>query len=218
MRPLILHRNLSSTIWHELETRLRTRSRSFLRGLPAPTSQSHQHLHLESSSNRSHGQPRVRFRIKTDTDNAKRDLERAGLAPTTDEQFVSFYWRTGFHDAVTMMTNSREKLQCIAYCQANLDREIPQAELASHCDLIAVQSSLARQMMKQAEWDAFGDSVTEQMRQHTQGFVASIFLVHSFDEGSLLASGTYLQLAGKPYILTNHHVARALARTPWPIS
>lgn len=80
--------------------------------------------------------PEIRFRIKTDTDNARRDLEGACLVPTSDEQFVSFYWRAGFHDALTMLSNSREKLLCIAdYCQANLDREIPQAELVTHCDL-----------------------------------------------------------------------------------
>jgi hypothetical protein len=80
--------------------------------------------------------PEIRFRIKTDTDNARRDLERAGLVPTGEEQFVSLYWRIGFHDAVTMMGNSQEKLERIAdYCQVNLDREIPGAELARNCDL-----------------------------------------------------------------------------------
>lgn len=78
----------------------------------------------------------VRFRIKTDTDNAKHDLDMAGLAPTSEEEFVSFYWRAGFHDAVNMMSSSQEKLECIAdYCQSNIGREIPRAELARHCGL-----------------------------------------------------------------------------------
>jgi hypothetical protein len=80
--------------------------------------------------------PAVQFRIKTDTDNAKSDLERAGLRPRTEEEFVSFYWRAGFEDAVNMMESSQDKLHRIAdYCLANLDREIPKAELVAACDL-----------------------------------------------------------------------------------
>jgi hypothetical protein len=80
--------------------------------------------------------PVVRFRIKTDTDNAKRDLEARGLAPKDEEEFVSFYWRSGFHDAVSMTESSQEKVNRIAeYCLANRDREIPRAELVTNCDL-----------------------------------------------------------------------------------
>jgi hypothetical protein len=68
--------------------------------------------------------------------------------------------------------------------------------------------------MNHAQWDAYGESVTEKMRQHAQPFLASVFAVHSFDEGSLLASGNYLQLANKPYLLTNQHVAKALETHP----
>ena len=70
--------------------------------------------------------------------------------------------------------------------------------------------ALPLRIMNQDQWDAYRRSVTEQMRQHTGFFVASIFLVHSFDEGSLLGSGTYLKLANKPYLLTNQHAAKAL--------
>jgi hypothetical protein len=66
---------------------------------------------------------------------------------------------------------------------------------------------LTLRILDRSEWDAYGAFVTTEMRQHTRLFVASIFLVHSFDEGSLLGSGTYLQLAKKPYLLTNQHVA-----------
>jgi hypothetical protein len=80
--------------------------------------------------------PEVRFRIKTNTDNAKRDLDRAGFAPTSEEQFVSFYWRVGFQGAVTMMEGSQEKLVRIAdYCQLNPGRDIPTSELVRIRDL-----------------------------------------------------------------------------------
>jgi hypothetical protein len=52
------------------------------------------------------------------------------------------------------------------------------------------------------------------MRQHTEAFVASVFAVHSLDVGSLLASGTYLRLRNKPYLLTNQHVAKTLEIHP----
>lgn len=80
--------------------------------------------------------PAVRFRIKTDTDNAKRDLEASGLVPRNEEEFVSFYWRLGFHDAVSMVEISQEKVNRIAeYCLTNRDRELPRAELVTNCDL-----------------------------------------------------------------------------------
>jgi hypothetical protein len=82
------------------------------------------------------GNPSVQFRIKTDTDNAKRDLEKAGLYPSTEEEFISFFWRTGFDDAVILMRNFMDKLHGIAdYCLANLDRDIPKAELVAACNL-----------------------------------------------------------------------------------
>jgi Protein of unknown function (DUF2934) len=64
--------------------------------------------------------------------------------------------------------------------------------------------------MNQNQWDEYGRIVTEEMREHTRPFVASIFLSLSSDEGRLLASGTYLELLDKPYLLTNWHVAKAL--------
>jgi hypothetical protein len=77
----------------------------------------------------------VRFCIKTDTDNAKRDLEKAGLPTSTEEEFLKF-WSMGFDDAVIMLKDSQDKLCCIAdYCLANLDREIPQSELVASCNL-----------------------------------------------------------------------------------
>jgi hypothetical protein len=69
-------------------------------------------------------------------------------------------------------------------------------------------------MLNRAQWDALGDSVINQMRQHTETLVASVFAVHSLDEGSLLASGTYLRLRNKVYLLTNRHVATVLDKHP----
>ena len=80
--------------------------------------------------------PSVQWRVKTDKDNAKRDLEMAGLFPSSEAEFTWFYWRAGFSDAVSMMEASADKLSCIAhYCLANLDRDIPKAELVSACHL-----------------------------------------------------------------------------------
>jgi hypothetical protein len=79
--------------------------------------------------------PAVRRSIKTDTDNAKRDLEKAGLLflSSSDEEFV-LLWSMGFDDAICMMRSSQDKLHCIAdYCLANLDREILRAELVANC-------------------------------------------------------------------------------------
>jgi hypothetical protein len=79
--------------------------------------------------------PSVLLVIKTDTDNAKRDLQKAGLCPLTEDEFVS-YWRAGFCDAVTMMCDSVEKLRSIAaYCLENLGRDIPRTELVEACNL-----------------------------------------------------------------------------------
>lgn len=81
--------------------------------------------------------PSVQQMIKTDTDNAKDDLRKAGLLfqSSTDEEFI-WLWRMGFDDAVNMLRDRQDKLQCIAnYCLANLDREISKAELVASCDL-----------------------------------------------------------------------------------
>ena len=80
--------------------------------------------------------PEVQFRIRTDTDNAKLDLERGRLTPTSEEEFISFFWSVGFQDAVAMMAHSQEKLECIAdYCQLNLARDILREELVRNCRL-----------------------------------------------------------------------------------
>lgn len=80
--------------------------------------------------------PSFRYVVKTDIDNAKSDLERAGLPPSTENEFISRYWRTGFSDAKCMMEASVDKLQSIAaHCQANVDRDIPRSELVCACNL-----------------------------------------------------------------------------------
>ncbi len=90
------------------------------------------------------GNAEVRFRIRTDTDNATRDLKTAGFPVTSEEEFVSHRWRTGFNTAVTMMESFQEELNRIAdYCRENLDREILGAELATNCDLYRCHPTLA---------------------------------------------------------------------------
>lgn len=44
--------------------------------------------------------PNVQFRIKTDTDNAKCDLQKAGLWPFSENEFIQSYWRIGFYEAL----------------------------------------------------------------------------------------------------------------------
>ena len=80
--------------------------------------------------------PNVQFRIKTDTDNAKCDLQKAGLWPFSEDEFIQFYWRTGFSEALNMMRESVETLHSIAaYCLANQGRDIPKSEIVAACCL-----------------------------------------------------------------------------------
>lgn len=79
----------------------------------------------------------ARRSMKTDTDNARRDLEKAGLLfpSLSDAEFVR-WWGMGFDDAACIMRSSEDKLHRIAdYCLTNLDRDIPRAELVQKCDL-----------------------------------------------------------------------------------
>ena len=80
--------------------------------------------------------PHVQRKIKTDTDNAKSDLEKAGLRPSTEDEFIRFFWRIGFYEALSMMRDSVDTLRSIAgYCLANQGREIPKAEIVAACHL-----------------------------------------------------------------------------------
>jgi hypothetical protein len=80
--------------------------------------------------------PDIQFNIKTDTDNAKRDLEKANLWPSTEDDFIKFFWRIGFYEAVGMMRESVEKLRCIAaYCLTKQGRDIPKSEIIAACGL-----------------------------------------------------------------------------------
>ena len=80
--------------------------------------------------------PSVRSRIKTDTDNAKCDLEKAGLCPRTEDEFVNCYWKTGFGNASGLLQERLAELRCIAdYCAANQGREIPRSEIVTACNL-----------------------------------------------------------------------------------
>ena len=81
--------------------------------------------------------PVVLRNIKTDTDNAKLDLEKAGLLfPSSGDEDFAAWWSMGIGDALCMMRSSEDKLHRIAdYCFANQDRDIPRAELVAKCDL-----------------------------------------------------------------------------------
>jgi hypothetical protein len=80
--------------------------------------------------------PDVLFSIKTDTDNAKRDLEKAGLTISSERDFL-FYWNIGFYEAVSMMRGSQDELHRIAdYCMGNLDRVISKAEIIAACNVL----------------------------------------------------------------------------------
>ena len=80
--------------------------------------------------------PSIQFSIKTDTDNAKHDLEIAGLWPSTEDDFIAFFWRIGFCEALSMMRESVDTLRSIAaYCLANQGRDIPKSENIAACGL-----------------------------------------------------------------------------------
>jgi hypothetical protein len=65
------------------------------------------------------GSSAVRFRSKTDTDNAKADLRKAGLYPCPEDEFIAFFCRLGFDDAVCILRDRLEKVRNIAaYCLA----------------------------------------------------------------------------------------------------
>lgn len=53
---------------------------------------------------------------------------------------------------------------------------------------------------------AEGTRVSNMMKVHTQPALAAIYGVVSEDFGVLIGSGTFLQLCGKPYLLTAEHV------------
>lgn len=62
--------------------------------------------------------------------------------------------------------------------------------------------------MKKESWDRVCVDIVKRLAQHTDEYVTSISLEVSPTEGRLVGSGTYISLQGKPYLLTNEHVAR----------
>lgn len=78
--------------------------------------------------------PATRLSLKTDMDNAKLDLTKGGIHATSEQEFVSDYWRVGFYDALGVLKHGQDKLECIAdHCFGNLDRTILKAELVEKC-------------------------------------------------------------------------------------
>jgi hypothetical protein len=58
------------------------------------------------------------------------------------------------------------------------------------------------------DWAKICLNVADQMSTYTRDYIASVSIEVSPTEGRLVGSGTYLELHGQPYILTNEHVAR----------
>jgi hypothetical protein len=56
--------------------------------------------------------------------------------------------------------------------------------------------------------------VTAAMREYTHPFVASISRAISYTEGEQHGSGGYIQLRGKPHLITNEHVSSAMKMRP----
>jgi hypothetical protein len=52
------------------------------------------------------------------------------------------------------------------------------------------------------------------MAEHVSQFITPISKVISDDYGELLGTGSYVQLRGRPYLLTNEHVARCREKHP----
>lgn len=70
-------------------------------------------------------------------------------------------------------------------------------------------------------WRDVTQEVVRLMAEHASKFITPISKVLSDDYGELLGTGSYVQLRGRPYLLTNEHVARyrdkyALAHLPNP--
>lgn len=64
------------------------------------------------------------------------------------------------------------------------------------------------------QWDRITSKVVDDMRQHTFPYTAAISREISANEGEHLGSGSYLQLRGAQYLLTNEHVARHINLYP----
>ncbi len=59
-------------------------------------------------------------------------------------------------------------------------------------------------------WNSVCFDVNEAMRAHVQPFVTPVSMVLADDHGELLGTGSYIEINGRRYLLTNEHVARAL--------
>ena len=64
------------------------------------------------------------------------------------------------------------------------------------------------------QWNEITSTVVDEMRQHTFPYTAAISREVSPSEGEHLGSGSYLQLRGAQYLLTNEHVARHINLYP----
>jgi hypothetical protein len=63
-------------------------------------------------------------------------------------------------------------------------------------------------------WQAETEKVARLMAEHVSQFITPISEAISDDYGELLGTGSYVQLRGRPYLLTNEHVARRREKHP----
>jgi hypothetical protein len=63
-------------------------------------------------------------------------------------------------------------------------------------------------------WQDATEAVGRLMAEHVSQFITPISKVISEDYGELLGTGSYVQLRGRPYLLTNEHVARCRDKHP----
>src|SRR5216683_183029 len=63
-------------------------------------------------------------------------------------------------------------------------------------------------------WRDVTNVVGRLMAEHVSQFITPISKVISEDYGELLGTGSYVQLRGRPYLLTNEHVARCRDKHP----
>ena len=68
--------------------------------------------------------------------------------------------------------------------------------------------------MVRDHWQEAAKEVARSMTEHLNRFVTPISKVLSYDYGELLGTGSYVQLRGRTYLLTNEHVARCREKHP----
>ena len=68
-----------------------------------------------------------------------------------------------------------------------------------------------KQVLKQ--WEQISENTARQMVEHIKPFTTPISRVLSESEGEHLGSGSYFEIEGNKYIITNEHIAKHLSKT-----